>query len=109
MLGSGDLVMKNQKRLVILLFVLVAVFAIGPLTLMISNLFAARAAHRRTAAERMIRGKVWEFEKANGRFPESLHSLSFTNTQVERAMLPEVRKFDYRLDDKDLFRLDYHK
>ena len=100
---------KAQLRLVIVFFTLVAVILIGPIIIIISNEFAARASHRRLAAERIIRDKLFAYEKAHDRFPESLDSVSFTNTPAERAMLPEIRKFDYRLDDKDFFKLDYHK
>ena len=101
--------MKIQKRSLIALLILAAVIALAVAPLMVSNIVAARAAHRRTAARVMILGKLKVYEHTHGHFPESLSLLSFTNSLPERDLVAEVQKFDYHVDTEGGFRLEYRK
>jgi len=101
--------MRIQKRSVIALLVLAAVFTLPLLNIAFFNWRAARAADRRVATYGAIVHKLAAYAETHGKFPESLDLLSFTNNPAERAMLPEVRRFDYHLDDQGSFELHYRK
>ena len=40
--------------------------------------------------------KLAAYQRVNGVYPDSLELLSFTNSTLELAMLPDVRKIDYQ-------------
>jgi len=111
MLGGIDYAMKIQKRSLIALVVLAVVLVLPLAILAISNVFAARATRaKRTktfTAQRAIFAKLEAYEKDHGHYPESLDALSFTNTPAERELLSEVKKFQYRIDERGNFDLAY--
>jgi len=48
------------------------------------------------AAETMLIGKLKNYHRMNGHYPDSTKALSFTNSPQEIQMLPEVRRIQYR-------------
>jgi type II secretory pathway pseudopilin PulG len=84
----------------VLLFIIgVAVLAFAPM-LMVDSYKArkARQEHERMTALRLVVvEKVEAYEKANGRYPDSLAVLSFTNSPREIEMATDLPKIRYRL------------
>jgi hypothetical protein len=53
-------------------------------------------ASRVMAAETMLVGKLEDYQKASGHYPDSTEVLSFTNSPEEIQMLPDVQRIQYR-------------
>jgi len=55
-----------------------------------------REASRMMAAQTMLVGKLEDYQRANGHYPNSTEALSFTNSPQEIQMLPDIRRIQYR-------------
>ena len=48
------------------------------------------------SAQTALVGKLEAYQRANGHYPDSTDSLSFTNSSQEIQMLPDIRRIQYR-------------
>lgn len=63
---------------------------------------------RMSAVEREITARLDAYKEVNGRYPESLDSLSLTNSTLDREALATVQRFNYHRNDNGGFSLGYH-
>src|SRR5690348_16603137 len=63
---------------------------------------------RMHAIEILISTKLEEYERAHGRYPDSLDALSFTSTPAEREAFAAMPKFSYHANDRGGYILGYH-
>lgn len=47
-------------------------------------------------AEKILVRKLEVYQIANGRYPDSIEALSFTNSTIEKQVLPDIQQLSYQ-------------
>jgi hypothetical protein len=87
------------KRPAFLLIGAAALASIALALLGLTHFLSVRAQQegvRANEAKNILVGKLWDYQRAHGHFPESTEVLSFTNSAQEIQRSPELRRFQYR-------------
>ena len=87
--------MKSLRTILIVLGAMVLVLA--PMLIVDSyQAHKSQQEHERaTFVKSVVRQKVEAYEKANGRYPDSLNDLTFTNSAQEHEIAPDLSNISY--------------
>lgn len=93
--------MKKYRTILIVLGIIVLL----PAPMLIVDIYKARKCAQEVTRMYQVRSvveqKLEAYQKANGRYPDSLNVFSFTNSPQEREMLTDLKKIRYRLTKTD--------
>jgi type II secretory pathway pseudopilin PulG len=96
-------IFSRQTDRTILIVLGVMVLAVAP-RLIVDSYTARKAAQefkRMVEVKLVVMQKVEAYRQATGHYPDSIDVLSFTNSQQEIEMLPDLKKIRYRRTPSD--------
>jgi type II secretory pathway pseudopilin PulG len=101
LMQSVGLLNSMSTSRVILIVLGVAVVAVAPMLIVDSykSRRSQQEALRMTSVKLVVQQKLEAYHEANGRYPDSIDVLSFTNSSQETGMLLDLKKIRYRRTD----------